>query len=184
MKGQYRYFTISMQQMKPFCQTFSKTAPTTLKKPLHQKSRSRIRFWRSRSPVKQARSLNCAFACARAHDEAQSDHALLHVPLKCGSHLSAHTSRCDTDDWVPHLGTWASLQFQSSSCLVLFICIFRFQTEISSLFIFLKCCPNKVFFPTSLERCSLPNAFNFDTFKFFFLQLATTHQSYFPHVLT
>ena len=40
--------------MKLFCQTFSKTAPTPPKKPLHQRSRSRSCFWRSRSPAKQA----------------------------------------------------------------------------------------------------------------------------------
>jgi hypothetical protein len=55
-QGQFRLFTISIQLVKPFCQTFSKTAPTPLEKPLHQqsRSRSRSRFWRSRSPAKQA----------------------------------------------------------------------------------------------------------------------------------
>ena len=39
---------------KPFCQTFSKTALTPPEKPLHQKSRSYSRFWRSRMPAKHA----------------------------------------------------------------------------------------------------------------------------------
>ena len=53
-KGQFRHFTVSIHRVKPFCQTFFKTAPTPLEKPLHQKSQSRSRFWRSRSPTKQA----------------------------------------------------------------------------------------------------------------------------------
>ena len=40
--------------MKLFCQTFSKTAPTPLEKPLHLRSRNRSCFWKSRSPAKQA----------------------------------------------------------------------------------------------------------------------------------
>jgi hypothetical protein len=51
-KGQFRHFTTSIQQVKLFCQTFSKTASAPLEKPLHRKSQSL--FWRSRSPAKQA----------------------------------------------------------------------------------------------------------------------------------
>ena len=40
--------------MKLFCQTFSKTAPTPLEKPLHLRSQNRSCFWKSRSPDKQA----------------------------------------------------------------------------------------------------------------------------------
>ena len=40
--------------MKLFCQTFSKTAPAPLEKPLHLRSRSRSCFWKSRSPAKRA----------------------------------------------------------------------------------------------------------------------------------
>jgi hypothetical protein len=47
----------SIQEVKPFCQTFSKITPTPSEKPLHQRSRSRSRFWRSRSPAKQ--TLSC-----------------------------------------------------------------------------------------------------------------------------
>ena len=55
-KGQFRHFTVSIHRVKPFCQTFFKTALTPLEKPLHQRSQSRSRFWRSRSPAKQALS--------------------------------------------------------------------------------------------------------------------------------
>ena len=41
-------------KMELFCQTFCKTAPTPSEKPLHQKNQSQSRFWRSRSPAKQA----------------------------------------------------------------------------------------------------------------------------------
>ena len=43
--------------MKLFCQTFSKTTPTPPEKPLHLRSQSRSRFWKSRSPAK--RGLSC-----------------------------------------------------------------------------------------------------------------------------
>jgi hypothetical protein len=47
----------SIQEVKPFCQTFSKMTPAPSEKPLHQRSRSRSRsrFW-SRSPAKQTLS--------------------------------------------------------------------------------------------------------------------------------
>jgi hypothetical protein len=48
----------SIQEVKPFCQTFSKTTPAPSEKPLHQRSWSRSRFWRSRSPAKQALSMS------------------------------------------------------------------------------------------------------------------------------
>ena len=53
-KGQFRHFTVSIHRVKPFCQTFFKTAPTLLEKPLYQRSQGRNRFWSSRSPAKQA----------------------------------------------------------------------------------------------------------------------------------
>jgi hypothetical protein len=53
-KVQFRHFTTSIQPVKPFCQTFSKTASAPSEKPLHQRSQSRSRFWRSRSPAKEA----------------------------------------------------------------------------------------------------------------------------------
>ena len=34
-EGQFRHFTISIQYVKSFCQTFSKTALPPLEKPLH-----------------------------------------------------------------------------------------------------------------------------------------------------
>jgi hypothetical protein len=40
--------------VKSFCQTFPKTASTPSEKPLQRRSQSRSRFWRSRSPAKQA----------------------------------------------------------------------------------------------------------------------------------
>jgi hypothetical protein len=43
-KGQFRHFTTSIQQVKLFCQTFSKTASAQLEKPLHRRSKSRSRF--------------------------------------------------------------------------------------------------------------------------------------------
>jgi len=50
------HFTTSIQQVKLFYQTFSKTAQPSPEKPLHQRSRSQSCFWRSRSPAKQALS--------------------------------------------------------------------------------------------------------------------------------
>jgi hypothetical protein len=51
-KGKFRHFTTSIQQVKPFCQTFSKTASAPSIKPLHQMSQSR-----SRSPAKRVRNI-------------------------------------------------------------------------------------------------------------------------------
>jgi len=59
---QFRHFTISIQQVKLFCQIFFKTAPTPSNKPLHQRSRSQSCFWRSRSPAKQTLSFQ-SYAC-------------------------------------------------------------------------------------------------------------------------
>jgi hypothetical protein len=59
-KGQFRHFTTSIQHVKLFCQTFSKTASAPLEKPLHRRSQSRSCFWRSRSPAKQAHILALA----------------------------------------------------------------------------------------------------------------------------
>jgi hypothetical protein len=55
-KGQPRHFTTPIQQVKPFCQTFSKTASAPPEKPLHWRSQSR--FLRSQSPAKQVYSCN------------------------------------------------------------------------------------------------------------------------------
>jgi hypothetical protein len=52
-KGQFRHFTTPIQQVKPFCQTLSKTASAPSEKQLHRRSQSRSRFCRSRSPAKQ-----------------------------------------------------------------------------------------------------------------------------------
>jgi hypothetical protein len=37
-KGQFRHFTTSIQQVKPFCQTLPKTASAPPEKPLHRRS--------------------------------------------------------------------------------------------------------------------------------------------------
>ena len=55
-KGQFRLFATSIQQVKLFCQTFSKTAPTPPEKPLHLRRQSRSCFWKSRNPAKHALS--------------------------------------------------------------------------------------------------------------------------------
>jgi hypothetical protein len=65
-KGHFRHFTISIQPVKPFCQTFSKTASAPSEKPLHQRSQSRSRFWRIRSPAKQA--LNTVFTSLTSYN--------------------------------------------------------------------------------------------------------------------
>jgi hypothetical protein len=52
-KGQFRHFTALIQQVKPFCQTFSKMTSAPSEKPLHQRSYNRSHFWRSGSPAKQ-----------------------------------------------------------------------------------------------------------------------------------
>jgi hypothetical protein len=49
-KGQFRHFTTSTQHVKPFCQTFSKTASAPSEKSLHRRSRSR-------SPANQTLSI-------------------------------------------------------------------------------------------------------------------------------
>jgi hypothetical protein len=46
----FKLFTISIQLMKPFCQTFFEKPPNPSEEPLHQKSQSRSRFQWSRSP--------------------------------------------------------------------------------------------------------------------------------------
>ena len=55
---QFRYYTILIQQGKLFCQSFCKMALAPAVKPLHQRSRSWSRFWRSRSPAKQALTIS------------------------------------------------------------------------------------------------------------------------------
>jgi hypothetical protein len=44
MKGKFRHFTTSIQQVKLFRQTFSKTALAQSEKPLHRRSQSRSLF--------------------------------------------------------------------------------------------------------------------------------------------
>jgi hypothetical protein len=43
-KGQFGHFTTSIQQVKPFCQTFFKTAPAPSAKPLHERRQSQSCF--------------------------------------------------------------------------------------------------------------------------------------------
>jgi hypothetical protein len=46
-KANFRHFIISIQQVKLFCQMFSKMTSAPSEKPLHRRSQSRSRFWSS-----------------------------------------------------------------------------------------------------------------------------------------
>jgi hypothetical protein len=104
----------SIHYVKPFCQTFSKTASAPSKKPLHRRSQSRSRFWRSRSPAKQV--LRACLAGLRLHQTHSGAAGLpicsytveLNSPFGaeeiCLSEITTPTSRNKSLDRLPSFG--------------------------------------------------------------------------------